>query len=103
VVQKDKDNTWKPAVIGGDFVGSALAKLRAQSMGQTRKPASAYHAVSIPALNAHFLAYDDDANLKLIPVIDYPEYELKAGEPVDATTVVPKLMKAAQSHDGAPR
>lgn len=97
IVQK-VDNEWKPAVLGGGFLGPRLAQLRKDNPAAAVKS----YALSVPALNAHFLAYEQQGKVWLVPVIEYPQYKLKNGQPVDADLVMPALVAAAQRHGGQP-
>ena len=91
---------WKPAIIGGDFLGPRLAQLRDNP--DVAPAAAKAYALSVPALNANFLAYERQGKARLIPVLDYPQFKLKGGEPIDADLVTPRLIAAAKQHDGQP-
>jgi hypothetical protein len=94
---------WEVASIGGGALAGLLNKARAEHAAATRASPSAYFAVRVPAMNLYFVAYNADDGLRLIPILDEPRLGLKAGQPVKAVDLLPKLVAEAKRHNGLPR
>jgi hypothetical protein len=96
------DDKWEAGAFGGGALARLLTEARAGHMKAEKKKASDYFTVAIPALNQYFVATKDGDKLLLIPVLDDPTLELKAGQAQDAKDLYPRLMAAAQKHNGDP-
>lgn len=60
-----------------------------------------FSLVSIPSLNRNFLAYEDNGEIKLIPLV--PDQGCEPGKPLSANKVFLDLVREAKSVDESPR
>jgi len=100
VVVKDGD-AWKEAKFGGPGLIRALSQARAKDQ-ENSKSSGPYTLLQIPALNMYFLARQADGKLMLVPAIDDPANNFKAGVAVSAEEAMRSLVTAAQQYNGLP-
>ncbi|CAN94209.1 MULTISPECIES: hypothetical protein [Sorangium] len=88
------------ALTVGGFGGSALIRAletaRRQSMDRTRRPASDYFDVEVPALHRHFVAYRQENQVLLIPIFDDDRLGFEAGQTMRAQEVFARLVPEAR-------
>lgn len=101
-VQK-KNEVWKDVSYGNVALTRQLVKVRRTYAAEHKISMSDFYVVSIPALNVHFVATNEPSGVVLIPAFDDATTGLKAGVPQNAADVMPKLVLAAQRHNGLPR
>ena len=104
VTMARQNGQWKAVSIGE----AVRAKKRNVALRESAKAlhvrAENYFIVRVPALNLEFEAVTDPAGqLQLTPILDFPEWDLRAGTPQPASTVFLKLVPAAKGDKGLPR
>jgi hypothetical protein len=98
-----KMDDWKDVSYGNKALTRLLVRARQNLVDKSNKPNEGYYAISIPALNLYFVAIKTEGDVTLISLIDDPIVGIKAGIPLSARDIMPRLMKAAHQHDGCPR
>jgi hypothetical protein len=94
---------WRAVSFGGFNLARKIAAAIKESSRNTGLNASEYFVVRIPAMNIVFAAYRDKAQLMLVPIVDDPRWEFKAGAGVAAERVFTTLASSAPPDDGLPR
>lgn len=94
---------WRDTAHGNVTLTKMLVSRRAAYSAMHKKMLSDFYEVAIPALNSYFVAIGKGDDAILIPIIDDPSLEIRAGVAVSAKGLLPILRKAAQEHDGSPR
>ena len=102
VVEKVK-GSWNATSFGGSNQVKILTKVRKADSDSKKLPISSYFVVQVPALNLNFIAHRADEVLMLIPLLDDPSYEFKAGVTMKGDKVFEAILPAAKAHDGLPR
>jgi hypothetical protein len=98
------EGEWKVASIGAPNRSEKRSIALKESASRLNKPGEDHFTVRVPALNVEFEAVFDSSNrLQLTPILDFPEWGLKAGVPEPASDVFLRLVTAAKDHDGLPR
>ena len=96
VVEK---GAWESVSFGSpNYIRMVMSQLERQSKEQK----TSSFIVRVPAFNLVFLGYLAEEKLMLTPIMDIPEFGLKAGVSVLADTIFTTLAPAAKSHAGLP-
>jgi hypothetical protein len=103
IMLQKKGDVWEAGSYGNSALAKLLSQERQKYAAAHNLPISAFYTVSVPALNAYFVAVKSGEDVILIPVIDDPSIGLKAGQQLKAEAIMPKLVEAARNHDGLPR
>jgi len=101
---KKQGDEWVATALGGRNFIKLFSSAREKAMtAQAQKGANVrYSAVHIPALNLYFLGEQTADTFILIPLLDEPGLDLKAGAPAPAAQVFEKLVPAARRTNGLP-
>jgi hypothetical protein len=100
VGQKEKEAGWRPTRWGLPRLTDQLT--RTQKRLQAKNPGlQGFRLVSIPSLNRNFLGYEEDTDLKFVPLV--PDRLFKNEEPLSANEVFLSLSQEAQKVDDLPR
>ena len=94
LLEKQNDH-WKDTGIANKEIVRQLIEVREQLATAQRQPLSHYHAVSIPALNAYFVAYPEDGDTKLVSIATDPRLGTVKGQQKSAKELMPKLAAEA--------
>jgi len=90
---------WEPARVGNAGLATSVDRAR-HALPSPDDPAVAL--VQVLALNLVFVGQKTDAEWILVPVIDDPSVELKAGTPEPASSIFARLAILAARHNGQP-
>ncbi|CUS37105.1 exported hypothetical protein [Candidatus Nitrospira nitrosa] len=96
----DQETRWRPTRWG---LPKLIARLTTERKRLDDKISrlKGFRLVSIPALNRNFLGYEDNADLKLVPLVS--DHLFTAGKPLSTREVFLSLIPEAKSVDGSPR
>ena len=98
----ERSGKWKAVSFGGANFIKLLNNILTKSVEATGLSLSSYFIVRVPALNLSFLGYRIDNKLMLVPLLDEPQFNFKAGVSMPADTVFKTILPAAREHNGLP-
>jgi len=102
-IELDKiQNEWQATKFGGTNSIKLLTKIRSQIEDTTGLDITAFFSVTIPSLNLYFIAHKIDGKLFLTPILDDYGFNIKAGIPMSAKSVLESILPVARKHDGEP-
>lgn len=93
---------WKAVSFGGSNYVKKISKAVEESSRQTGLAKSEYFIARVPALNVFFAGYQREGKIFLVPIMDFPKFDLKAGSSVEAERALSALSQAAREHNGQP-
>jgi hypothetical protein len=103
VTLNKKKNHWEKASYGNTTLTKLLVQARENASKEMNRSKSDYYVISILSLNLYFVAIDSGIDVLLFPVTDDPSLGIRSGIMVKSTQIIPKLVDAAQKHNGLPR
>jgi hypothetical protein len=99
-----QQDQWKVVSIGDAVRSQKRSDALRESAKVLNKTVESHFTVRVPGLNLEFEAVIDSSGLlQLTPILDFPEWGLRAGIPEPASTVFLKLVPAAKGDKGLPR
>ena len=99
-----QDGQWKAISIGEAIRSEKRSTALQESAKALNVSADNYFIVRVPGLNLEFEAATDPAGqLQLTPILDFPEWGLRAGTPEPASAVLLRLVPAAKGTKDLPR
>lgn len=98
--QTDRTKEWRPTRWG---LPKLIVHLTTEQkrLNERLPGLKGFRLVSIPSLNRNFLGYEDNADLKLVPLVS--DHLFTAGKPLSTREVFLSLIPEAKSVDGSPR
>jgi hypothetical protein len=96
VTLRRTNGRWEVARLGRPQLTKELSDVIQRPAMATQVPREAFFEVNIPALSLDFVGRRADTRILLTPLVSEPQYELQAGETLDAGQVFERLAPFAQ-------